>query len=309
MELGFDAAQQAIGDALAQFCRDRCPDDFLKQQAGTFPADLWRELAELGVLALATPEGDGAALELVAALEPLGRALFPGPLAATFLATQLLPEKQRVAVASGELLVALASGPLVPFAPAAQLFVELEDGRAWLARPSGPVEPVDTLGGEPWGRVALRRELELGDPSRALRLYDLALAAYLAAAGLRLVDDACEHARTRTQFGVAIGEFQAVALPLADAHTRLCASQALARAAAACFDTDDPRLATLAAAARLSACASATRAAFTAHQVFGAIGITLEGPAFHVSRRIQQLAAQPPGAARPRSAVLEPLGL
>jgi hypothetical protein len=39
------------------------------------------------------------------------------------------------------------------------------------------------------------------------------------------------------------------------------------------------------------------------HQVFGAIGITLEGPAFHVSRRIRQLAAWP-GEAAAREVVL-----
>jgi hypothetical protein len=40
------------------------------------------------------------------------------------------------------------------------------------------------------------------------------------------------------------------------------------------------------------------------HQVFGAIGITLEGPAFHRSRRILQLAASPPGDDASRAVVL-----
>ena len=77
----------------------------MRQTAGTLPRALWRELAELGVLALATPEGDGGARELVAALESLGAAVFPGPLAATFLATQVLDEKERLVLDSGEAMI------------------------------------------------------------------------------------------------------------------------------------------------------------------------------------------------------------
>ena len=47
-----------------------------------------------------------------------------------------------------------------------------------------------------------------------------------------------------------------------------------------------------------------TLAAHVAHQVFGAIGITLEGPVFRVSRRLRQLASQPPTDAAAREAVL-----
>ena len=45
------------------------------------------------------------------------------------------------------------------------------------------------------------------------------------------------------------------------------------------------------------------------HQVFGAVGITLEGPAFPLSRRIRQLASSPPGADTARSVLLADLGL
>ena len=87
LDLQLDDLQQAVADAVAQFCRDRCDDDTVKAAAGSFPSELWKGLSELGVLALSTPEGDGGALELVAALESLGAAVFPGPLPATFFAT------------------------------------------------------------------------------------------------------------------------------------------------------------------------------------------------------------------------------
>jgi alkylation response protein AidB-like acyl-CoA dehydrogenase len=314
LDLAFDDAQQAIHDALSQFCRDRCGDAVVKAAAREFPLGLWQEMAGLGVLALATPQGDGGAGELVAAAEALGRAVFPGPLAASVLAAQLLPPREREAVVGGATLVALGRPPLLPFAPLAGIFVELEGERAHLARPKGAVEPLETLGGEPWGRLALERIAPLGDARRALALHDVVLAAYLAAAGARLVDDAAEHARTRRQFGRAIGEFQAVAHPLADCWIQLASANGLARGAAFRFDRSKPGEAcpaaiTAASAARLSAARAALAAAHTCHQVFGAIGITLEGPAFHVSRRIRQLAAHPCGDAPAREALLASFGL
>ena len=309
LDLAFDDAQQAVADSVAHFCRDRCSDAVVRASAERFPAELWRGLAELGVLALATPEGEGGALEVAAAMESLGRAAHPGPLAATFFAAQLLPAAERRAVTSGAALVAVGSPPLLPWAPLARVFVEPEGDRAWLAEPRGPIEPVATLGGEPWGRVALARRAELGETRRARALADLALAAWLAAAGRRLVEEAAEHARARRQFGRPIGEFQAVSHPLADAAIQLDAASTLARVAAAGWDESSAAADRCAGAARLSAARASLRAAHAAHQVFGALGITLEGPVFHVSRRIRQLATAPAAGDPARAELLEALGL
>jgi alkylation response protein AidB-like acyl-CoA dehydrogenase len=304
IDLELDAGQAAIHDAVSRFCAERCPEAVVR--AGSLPPELWRELAELGVLALATPEGEGGACEAVAALEALGAAVFPGPLAATFFATQMLPETLRARVASGAALVSLGTPPLLPWAPRAQVFVIVEGERAWLGEPVSEVVVAETLGGEPWGHVELARRHALEPALRARALHDTALAAYTAAAGRRLLDAAVVHARTRVQFGRAIGEFQAVAHPLADACMRLDAARTLARAAAFAFDRDPDGggARAAAAAAWLSARGAALEAAHVAHQVFGAQGITLEGPAFHVSRRIRQLASQPPSAANARECVL-----
>ncbi len=323
IDLSFDDGQSAIADALGQFCRDRCDEGVVKATAGHFPVELWGELAALGVLAIATPEGEGGALELVAAMEALGGAVFPGPLAATVLATQLLAEKERRAVAEGRSIVSVGVPPLMPWAQHADVFLALDGAQVWRARPSGEIEPVETLGGEPWGRVELERLELLAGSARAHALADTAAAAYLAAAGAQLVSAASAHARTRTQFGRPIGEFQAVAHPLADCWIRLSAAETLARAAAFQFDRsersdwsdlsdaegDDAEARGLAAAARLSANAAALEAAYVCHQVFGAVGIALEGPVFHVSRRIRQLASLPPGEGPGRSVLLARIGL
>jgi alkylation response protein AidB-like acyl-CoA dehydrogenase len=309
-DLSFDDAQQAVADAVTRFCAARCGDDVVKTSENRLPRELWRDLAQLGVLALLTPEGDGGAQELVAALEALGRAAFPGPLVATCFAAQLLEGEERAALAAGEALVSVGTPPLMPWAPEAQIFVALDGERAWLARPAGPVEALETLGGEPWGRVRLERLRDLPPTSRAAAVGDIARAAYLAAAGERLVDATAEHARTRRQFGRPIGEFQAVAHPLADRAVALAGARDLARAAAFHFDAGEQAEASrVAAAARAAATRAAVDAAHTCHQLFGALGITLEGPVFHVSRRIRQIASQPPDEARGRELLLAPLGL
>jgi len=289
--LRLDADREAVREAVATFCRERWDDE--RRRAAGLDRALWKELAELGALAVATPEGDGGPLELVAVFEALGHAAFPGPLLETVIAGQLLPAAERATVAGGGCWVAVGSPPLLAFAPEAELFLALEGGEAWLGRPTGPMEPVVSLAGDPWGRVALTRERSLGDARPALVLGRVASAAYLAAAGRRLVEEASRHARTRKQFGRALGEFQAVAHPLADASIRLSAAEMLARVAGRALAEEPEAAPALAAAARLSARDAALQAAYTAHQVFGAVGITLEGPVFHVSSRIRQLASWP----------------
>jgi alkylation response protein AidB-like acyl-CoA dehydrogenase len=91
---------------------------------------------------------------------------------------------------------------------------------------------------------------------------------------------------------------------------RLQAAATIAREAAWRIDRGEHAHARGAAArARLSAGAAGLEAAYVSHQIFGAIGITLEGPAYHVSRRIRQLASQPPGEDAARALVLQELGL
>jgi len=305
LDLAFDDGQQAIHDVVARFCSERLPEPL----PAAFPADLWHELAGLGVLALATPESDGGAAEAVAAVEALGAALFPGPLPACFFAAQLLTGSDRDALVRGD-LVSVGTPPLMPWATLAGTFLALDGERVWRGAASR-IEGVETLGGEPWGRVALTREEALVVRPAARSIHDLVLAAYLAAAGRRLIREAAEYARTRVQFGRAIGEFQAVAHPLADASIRLDAAGALARCAADAFDRDPdaPATAAVSGAARLSARGAALLAAHTGHQVFGAQGITLEGPVFRISRRIRQLASQPPDDLAARDALLASIGI
>ncbi|HBZ70413.1 MAG TPA: acyl-CoA dehydrogenase [Deltaproteobacteria bacterium] len=316
LDLDFDDAQQAMASAVAQFCHDRFDPLEAVSPTASFSHALWRELAALDVFGLAIPGSGGGAVEVAAVMESLGRAAFPGPLAGTLLAMRLLPEPARTRVAKGDELVCVGAPPLMAFAPMAAHFIELDPSRenAWLAQPQGGIGVVQTLGGEPWGRLQLLRNQALQNASSAVAFSEIAAAAYLAAAGQRLVDDAADHARTRRQFERAIGEFQAVAHPLADCTIRLAAARSLARVAAARFDSTDgeagcARVSFDAAAARLSAAAAAITAAQVCTQIFGAMGVLREGPVFHVVRRIRHLASAAPGDAAGRERILERVGL
>jgi alkylation response protein AidB-like acyl-CoA dehydrogenase len=305
LDLAFDDAQLAIEESVAAFCRERGSEDLAR--SGRFSVEAWRGLGELGVLALASPEGEGGAAELAAAAGALGAAGLPGPLAATAFAGAVLPAEALGPVVAGEALVALGAPPLLPWAPLASVFLEIAGERVYRARPAGPVTPLETLAGEPWGRMALEREAELADLEGGLARFHVTLAAQLAGAGHRLHETGVEHARTRRQFGRAIGEFQAVAHPLADCAMRLHAASALVRLAAFRLDAGDARAPGLAAAARLSAGRAALATAHVVHQTLGAVGVTLEGPAFHLSRRVRQLVSLPPGPDAARARVPVPL--
>ncbi len=310
LDLTWNAEQQAIADAVAKLCRDRATRAAVEGSEGRFPREPWSALAELGFLALGTPQGGGGALEIAATCEALGAALCPGPIAETFLATHVLEGADRDAIAAGELVVSVGAPPLLPWATVADRFLIEQGGRLRAGLPAGPIEPVESLGGDPWGRVTIE---PIGDvlerSDTALTVHDVALAAYLAAAARALVTTAAEHARGRVQFGKPLGKFQAVAHPLADSAMRLSAAATLARAGAFHADRGDDSITArrYAAAARLSAASAAREAAVVCHQVFGAIGITLEGPAYRFSRRIEQLAASSVGARRARAAVGTPL--
>ncbi|MEN8161124.1 MAG: acyl-CoA dehydrogenase family protein [Myxococcota bacterium] len=298
--LELDAERAAVRDAVAAWCGDAV--------GVAFDEERWRELAGLGVL-LVGADGESGACELVASFEALGAAAAPGPLVETVLAVRLLPAALRQAVASGEVLVAVGEPPLFSFAPLARHFVELSGERAFLALPTGPIEAVDTLAGDPWGRVVLRRERELEGGASALRAGRVAAAALLAAGGRTVLERAAAHARTRKQFGRAIGEFQAVAHPLAHWWIHVGAAEMLARAAARGLDDGAAEAGELAAAAWRSAREAALGAAMQAHQTFGAVGITLEGALFPLTRRIRQWASLPLGEAQAEAELLAAVGL
>ena len=294
LDLTFDADSVAIADSVARFCA--------LMGDGTFNRDLWKSLADLGVLALGAEPDAREFRHIAAACEALGRAGFPGPLAASFFATGLLPPDKAEAVIAGEALVSLGTPPLMPWGAAADLFVALDGDEARLVEVAR-TEPVETLGGEHWARVEVASARALCRWLPAFHRHELSLAAYQVGAAQSLLDRTAAHARDRKQFGQSIGEFQGVALPLGEVATRIAAARTLVLVAAQRLDAGDADGPALAGAARCLAGRAARELGYLAHQTFGAFGVTRDGPVFGLSRRFQQWAVQVPAETAPEACI------
>jgi len=238
---------------------------------------VWEQLANLGVTALAVPERfDGIEahpVDLVVALERLGRWCVPGPVAESIaVAPVLLAEDERSAeLASGELIATVALPPHMPRAvdtDAAGLVLLATDDGVTEAVPDDRHESVDpsrrlydvTATGEAWQ----------ADVKRAYEFGALATAAQLVGAAEALRDAAVDYAKQRSQFGRVIGSYQAIKHKLADVHIAIELARPLVYGAAL---TLTPRDVSAAKAAASEAGLLAARAALQTH---GAIGFTQE---------------------------------
>jgi len=281
--------------------------------------DAWRpvygSLAELGLFGVAVAEDAGGAggsvQDLCAMVEEAARALVPGPVATTALATLVIEDP--------DLLDGLAAGRLTA---GAALRAELreQDGRV-----SGTVDYV--LGADNVGLLLLPVDdhvvvvdaagdgvsvelLEATDFSRPLakvtlssapatrlaasrrRFSDLAatvLAAEAAGVAQWALDTATDYAKVREQFGKPIGSFQAIKHMCAEMLLRsqqagVAAADATVAASADVADGED-QLAIAAAIAAAIAIGSAQANAKDCIQVLGGIGITWEHDAHLYLRR------------------------
>jgi alkylation response protein AidB-like acyl-CoA dehydrogenase len=248
---------------------------------------LWGQLAELGVTALATPEEHGGfgagAVDLVLAFVELGRAAAPGPYVESVAVLPALlagtPAADRLdTIAAGAALGTVAAPPAVPFALDAEAAsaVYLLDGRTLRdATASAQLVSVD--------RARRLAEVTAGetvadavDANRAFDLGALATAAQILGAGQAVLDQATGYAKTRTQFGRAIGSFQAVKHQLADSLVGLELARPLLFAAALAVDSDASTRTRDVSAAKVACTDAAYRASRVALQVHGAIGYTSE---------------------------------
>jgi len=104
----------------------------------------------------------------------------------------------------------------------------------------------------------------------------LATAAQLVGAGQALLDASIEYAKQRTQFGRAIGTYQAIKHKLADVHIAIDFARPLVYAAALALADNSPDIARDVSAAKAAAADAALLAARSALQTHGAIGFTAE---------------------------------
>jgi alkylation response protein AidB-like acyl-CoA dehydrogenase len=258
---------------------------------------LWPELAELGVLALASDPDSGGAAEVVIAAEELGRVACPGPVVASIVAAGALTGETRDLIREGQVIPSLVINSIVPFSGLASVFLKIEDSEIWEVAREATWEPFVTSAGLEWSRGDVRKVRSLGPAAGAQVLRDLGTAAYLVGAAERQLEIAAAYANERKQFGHPIGEFQAVSHPLAAAYVDLLAAKSLTVIAASTFDAGkDARRGAL--EARIAAANAGLRGAYAAHQAMGGIGFAVEGPLARRSLQLREVALSAPlGAA------------
>ncbi|MFC9127714.1 acyl-CoA dehydrogenase family protein [Streptomyces sp. NPDC057099] len=249
--------QRALRDGVRQLLARRFDPEALRAAVrGPVRLDrvLWRALGDAGFFALRLPEADGGVglglPEAVLVFEEAGRALLPGPLAASHLAAGDVP-----GAATGETVVTAVDGGLAEWLAEA----DVVRGDTAGAVPLRSLDPLTPLHRVPGGAAAAP------DPVAVL----LTAAEQLGTA-VRVCELAAQHARAREQFGRPIGAFQAVAHLCAGTLVRAETARAAVYAAAVTADPADI------AAARLLADEAAVRGARDCLQVHGGMGFTWE---------------------------------
>src|ERR1700757_5094090 len=244
---------------------------------------VWARLADLGVTALVVPERfggiDAHPVDLAVALERIGRWCVPGPVTESIaVAPVLMADDDRAeGLASGELIATVALPPAVPRAvdaDTAGLILLARDGvvsdaTAHESHPS--VDPSRRL-----YDVSASGDGRPADVRRAYEAGALATAAQLVGAGQAMLSAAVDYAKQRTQFGRAIGSYQAIKHKLADVHIALELARPLLYGAALSLVAASSDTARDVSAAKAAATEAATLAARHALQTHGAIGFTSE---------------------------------
>ncbi|OBJ18587.1 acyl-CoA dehydrogenase [Mycobacterium sp. 1245801.1] len=280
--------------------------------------DAWRpvfsRLAELGIFGVAIPEefggADGSIEDLCAMVEEAAKALIPGPVATTALATLVISDPELLgALAAGERFAGLALEGDVEFDGATStasgtlpFALGVADGAVLLAPADGKWLLIDTGGegvrieplqatdfSQPLARVVLDSAPATVVSDKRERVEELAATVLAAeAAGITRwsLETAVDYAKVREQFGKPIGSFQAIKHICAEMLCRAeQAEVAAADAARAAAEGDEAQFSIAAALAASTGIAAVKASVKDCIQVLGGIGCTWEHDAHLYLRR------------------------
>ncbi|WP_067662437.1 acyl-CoA dehydrogenase [Nocardia miyunensis] len=274
MDLRLTDEQAAVRDTFAAlFQREATPRRVREAERTGWDAEFWRRYTELGALEIGVPSslggGDGGLLELALVAEEAGRRVVPIPVVRPAVAARLLGRvgaKELLAtVLDGTHLVSVATHPgsvarqLLVDGAVADAVLTLDDGYlCHLARPPeqrAVLRPnVGSLPMAHWTATGVSTTLATGP--EAERLFAVALdetriltAAALVGLAEESVGIGARYASVRQAFGQAIGMYQAVSHPFADAVAAVDGARLLVWKACWALDSgrhDGPELAAMA---------------------------------------------------------------
>jgi alkylation response protein AidB-like acyl-CoA dehydrogenase len=316
----------ALVDPIRRLLTDRCTEAdvrrIMEDESGHDPA-LWQALVDLGLTGLMVPEAQGgaglSAIELELAMEEAGAALLPAPLLSGAVAAALLADDParlaqlaagRIAAVAfaggydwtGQGAVMLRDGHIagtlrfVPDAAIADtLLIAHDDGAFVVERAEAIVSPLPVF-----DRTRRLADVTVDAPARQVadgaavaRARDVAivgLAGEQAGAARRLLDITVDYARTRHQFGRAIGSFQAIKHMAADLLLESESALSAARDAARQLAQDTPEKDAAIALAAFACADAFVCVARDAVQMHGGIAFTWAHPAHLYLRRARSAA-------------------
>ncbi len=277
----------------AQFGKRRLPE--------VFDAELWRNLEETGLTRLTTHQEAGPA-EAAVVLAGLARHAGAVPLAETDLLAGWLAGQAGLDIPAGPLTVAIGADGLardVPWpADAAVLLAARDDDGLHVGFLDDPqATSGHNLAGEPRGTLRYdgtgltRLDDAIGD--ELIRRGAWARCVQIVGAFDSALELTVAHTSNRVQFGRALSKFQAVQHSLAAMAGEIEQARAatdLATAAVADHGFADPRADYAVTIAKVAVGRAVTPVTTIAHQLHGAIGVTIEHQLWSATMRARSWA-------------------
>ncbi|SON60804.1 Acryloyl-CoA reductase (NADH) [Mycobacterium simulans] len=329
MLLEFDADQRLWQQTVRDVVAKQCPPSLVRGVAenGVDPSPLWKVYLDLGWTELNDP---ARAVELAIVLEELGHATDPTPFLATMSQFAPLagdrfdPHVSGTAVYGGVTARRDADGWVLDGTArhvldgdrADRLAVATEAGvflveasqvaGAVFKRRESIFDPVLHVADLTFGEVRVPDSARVTvDRERARQIALTGMAMTMVGACQRILDLVLEHVRSRHQFGVPIGSFQAVQHKAADMHVAVERARALAYFAALTIAADDPRRRLAAAMAKASAGECQSLVFRHGLQLHGAMGFTWENDLQFALKRAKAGELMLGGAAEHRAQIAE----
>ena len=289
-----------LGDAAERLFAHTCTPALLRAaEQGQSIAAAWQACEDAGFADALVPEAQGGAgLDLADALPVVlaaGRHLCPYPIAHTVLARAWLARAGH-AVPTGSIAIAAHGLSMqqdrivainVPWARVADHILAYADGQVWLlpvaagcVAPHGVHGSLD--GDASW---ALHAAVRVKGGAALEELAAIAYAGLIAGAMDRVLAMTLDYANQRTQFGKAIGRFQAVQQQISVMAEHVWAARMAAQLAFQGRGGQPQAL--MAALGKARTSQAAPLAADIAHAVHGAIGITAEFDLQCYTRRLR----------------------
>ena len=318
MNFDYSEEQQLLADSVRRFL-DRQYDFEARKRiiagAGWSEA-VWAQFAEMGLTALpVSPDYGGfggGAVDLMSVMEAFGEALVVEPLLPTLVAARLVgraagdAQKKALlpALAEGRLRMAFAASPRanVVGAPAAHKLLCLLEGDLFIVDaaevPMQPYRSVDNMLAARIDFPPAKADLLAKDAGEAVEeALDFATALVCAEAvgAMKFAcDTTLEYLKTRKQFGVPIGTFQALQHRIVDMF--ISHEQAKSMACLACSRVDSSATraerARAVSAAKIRIADAARHVSQESVQLHGGMGMSEELKVSHSFRRLTVLARQ-----------------